>query len=434
MIWSKYNELIKKQDDSFFLFNSRTKKWLTLVRELYVLLSDNYKNIDEISTIHPELFESLVKNDFVVKDTNEETSKCIAELGTRLEFSNTLKLTINPTLDCNLRCWYCYEGHLHGSVMQSQTIDNICKYITEQLEKHRYERLQLAFFGGEPLLKFTKVVQPILQNVHDICIHYDTIFVVSFTTNGVCLTQKVRNGIKKSTTNVSFQIPFDGDFEMHNKVKKFYNEQGSYNIVTKNAREAVLDGFRVIIRCNYTKENIRSFQKVIADFNDLVDRPNLRFSFHKVWQETEDEELKIGIKELKANIAGIKFQSNINSYFGDSVNPCYGDYMNNYVFNYNGDVFKCTARDFAPEHRIGKLTETGVIDFNNLALQRVKKSMTSECYTCRRLPICPICSQLKYESIDGKCPVHITPNEISMNIQDYFTDVLYQHHYEKISK
>ena len=61
MIWSKYNELIKKQDDSFFLFNSRTKKWLTLVRELYVLLSDNYKNIDEISTIHPELFETLVK-------------------------------------------------------------------------------------------------------------------------------------------------------------------------------------------------------------------------------------------------------------------------------------------------------------------------------------------------------------------------------------
>ena len=268
MIWSKYNELIKKQDDSFFLFNSRTKKWLTLVRELYVLLSDNYKNIDEISTIHPELFETLVKNDFVVKDANEDTSKCIAELGTRLEFSNTLKLTINPTLDCNLRCWYCYEGHLHGSVMQSRTIDNICKYITEQLKKHRYERLQLAFFGGEPLLKFRIVVQPILQKVHDICIHYDTIFVVSFTTNGVCLTQKVRNEIKKSTTNVSFQIPFDGDFEMHNKVKKFCNEQGSYNIVTKNARESVLDGFRVIIRCNYTKENIRSFQKVIADFKD----------------------------------------------------------------------------------------------------------------------------------------------------------------------
>lgn len=103
--------------------------------------------------------------------------------------------------------------------------------------------------------------------------------------------------------------------------------------------------------------------------------------------------------------------------------PCYGDYAHNYVINYNGDVFKCTARDFHTENRIGIITETGEIAFNDKALQRVRDSYTSECYVCRRLPICPICSQVRSEAHDGKCPVKITQQEISVNIKQYFFDL-----------
>ena len=87
MEWSRYNELIKGLDGISFLFNCRTKKWLSLVNELYNLLSDHYSNIDKIRTIHPSLFETLVTNDFIVKDANEEISKCITEINTRLDFS-----------------------------------------------------------------------------------------------------------------------------------------------------------------------------------------------------------------------------------------------------------------------------------------------------------------------------------------------------------
>ena len=134
-----------------------------------------------------------------------------------------------------------------------------------------------------------------------------------------------------------------------------------------NAKGAVIDGFRVTIRCNFTKKNIRSFKRLIQDFEELHSYPNLRFSFHKVWQEPEDNELKEGIKTLKKNVSSFSFNSNIHSYFGDSVNPCYGDYAHNYVINYNGDVFKCTARDFHTENRIGIITETGEIAFNDKA-------------------------------------------------------------------
>lgn len=424
MIWSRYNEFIQSESN-FFLFNCRTKKWLIIVPELYKYLV-NCKNIEDIRQIHPSLFKVLAEHNFVVEDAESEISECMAEINEKLELSKTLKITINPTLDCNLRCWYCYENHLKGSVMSPSIIDSICKYVYKCLENFDYNKLQFAFFGGEPLLQFNNVVEPLLRKIKLICEEHKVEFAVSFTTNGVLLVQRIRNEISTITRNVSVQIPFDGDSQSHNLIKQFRNGTGSYEIIKQNTRDSVIDGFRVTVRCNYTSQNICSFLYVIKDFEDLLSYPNLRFSFHKVWQEVSDNELKYKIKQLKSNLKDYCFKSNINSYFGDSVNPCYGDYANNFVINFNGDVFKCTARDFKTEHRIGKLLENGEIAFNTYALKRVRKSSTTDCAVCRRLPICPICSQVKSESTDGKCPVRISSDEIRQNIRDYFMDLYSQ--------
>lgn len=171
------------------------------------------------------------------------------------------------------------------------------------------------------------------------------------------------------------------------------------------------------------KENVRSFKSVISEFEDLHSCSNFRFSFHKVWQEKDDNELKSGVIDLKSSVSGMNFISNMHSYFGDSVNPCYGDYANNLVVNYNGDVFKCTAREFNTENKIGKLMNDGKVIYNDNALKRERNRWTYDCYTCRRLPICPICSQVKSESSDGKCPVNISSEAISENIREYCIDL-----------
>lgn len=272
-------------------------------------------------------------------------------------------------------------------------------------------------------MKFDQVILPLIVSAKEICNKHKVEFGISFTTNGVLLTQRILAAVHKYTSKVSVQIPFDGDSDSHNCVKKFPNGKGSYQIVLKNAKSAVEKGFKVTVRCNVTKKNISSFHNVINDFEDILKSDNLRFSFHKVWQEPDDEEFKNGVKKLKEAITDYSFDSNIHSYFGDSINPCYGDYADNYVFNYNGDVFKCTARDFKTEHRIGHLNENGTIDFNGSALIRSKKSMTSDCPTCRRLPFCPICSQVRSESKDGKCPVNIQADVIQSNIHQLYLDL-----------
>lgn len=423
MIWSRYNEIIKQEENTIFLFNCRTKQWLEIDSGLYRRIESDLTNPERLYEKHPELHGVMVDKKFYVSSTEKEISECISELKNKLADAKLLKLTVNPTLDCNLRCWYCYENHLQGSVMSEKTINAITKYIHSILKKKHYEIFQLSFFGGEPLLKFKSVIKPLLYKAQEICRELNIEFAVSFTTNGVCLTKPIREEIKEITTNVSFQIPLDGGREHHDSIKRFSGGKGSYDIVLNNAKGAVEDGFRVTIRCNSTKANIKSFHTLIKDFKNYHSCNNLRFSFHKVWQEAEDIEFKRGIIALKDAVTDITINSNLNTYFGNSVEPCYGDYFHNYVINYNGDVFKCTARDFNPENRIGFLTENGEIVFTEKALSRIDHNYTTDCFSCRRLPICPICSQVRSEAKDGRCPVKISPEEISSNIRQYFFDL-----------
>lgn len=207
MIWSRYNEFIQGSDKVNVLFNCRTRKWITFVPELYRLLQDNANNLSKIESRHPSLYKVLIDNKFIVPDLETEISECLAEIDSKLNSSKLLKLTVNPTLDCNLRCWYCYEQHLHGSCMTLKIMESFYRYIDTCLSNGKYEKLQLAFFGGEPLMKFDKVVNPMLIQVKKICNQYNVDFAVSFTTNGVLLTHRVRTAIKSITQNVAVQIP-----------------------------------------------------------------------------------------------------------------------------------------------------------------------------------------------------------------------------------
>jgi len=89
----------------------------------------------------------------------------------------------------------------------------------------------------------------------------------------------------------------------------------------------------VTIRCNYTLENFDSFRNLIEDFRGYWNCSNVRFSFHKVWQELESTELFAKREALKRDILNLGIKSNINSYYGDSLTPCYADFDNHIVVN-----------------------------------------------------------------------------------------------------
>lgn len=428
MKWSLYNELIDDQNKKIiYLYNSLREKFFTLDSNLKKIILDAKTNPYIIHEIHPELYNCLLSEKFIINNDYDEVSECIRIINQKFSSNAHLRITINPTLDCNLNCWYCYENHIKGSCMNMDTIKSIIKFIENKVSSDALKKLQLSFFGGEPLLKYEQVIKPIIKQCSDMCKKHDKSFMVSITTNGVCLTSTIINELKTFAKEITVQVAFDGNKSIHDSIKHFANNKGCYDIVKKQLFYAINKDLMVTIRCNYTLNNIESFKELMEDFKKYWHYANVRFSFHKVWQEKESEELFTQRAIMKEYIEKRKINSNINSYYGDSLINCYADFDNNIIINYNGDIYKCTARDFKPENRLGYISNEGNIIYNDIAIKRLNRKLTKQCFSCRLLPICTICFQQRRESANGLCPYPQTRENSSINITRYFYDALLSH-------
>lgn len=150
---SFYN-IIQKRDDIYLLYNCLYEKIILLCPELFALIEENKNHINEIESIHPTLYNYLLEDRFIVKDSTNETLEFIQTLQKSDTFYDSFRLIINPTLDCNLRCWYCYEKHLSKSCISTDIINKIHSLLNNLTTNKDIKYLFLSFFGGEPFMKF----------------------------------------------------------------------------------------------------------------------------------------------------------------------------------------------------------------------------------------------------------------------------------------
>lgn len=425
MILSRYVELIKDRKNTSYLFNCLTKKWVIFDEKLAEIFNKIIDDIDELYCIHPDLYNILKSESFIVENETIDIQNGIHDIEKDYNVLKDISITINPTLDCNLRCWYCYEVHHTNSVMSDTTIQNTINYISNLLRLHEIDTLNLSFFGGEPLLYFNKVILPIITSVHQICTDTKTSLKLHFTTNGILLSKYVITTLNQITSQVTFQIAFDGSREIHNKVKFLKGDFSCYDLALNNAKKALEAGFRVSIRLNYEKANLLSFKDLIEDFKDYFHYFNLRFQFQQIWQEHDSYEfrqLKLRFfNELKRKYI---FNSNLNEVSGHSFCKCYADRKYNIVINYDGLIFRCTARDFIKDNSIGKLTDSGLIVKETFQKERVNNIPYGQiCTTCRLLPICPSCSQVREDYGFASCPINVSEESASANIIALFQDL-----------
>lgn len=117
-------------------------------------------------------------------------------------------------------------------------------------------------------------------------------------------------------------------------------------------------GIEIVLRINYTAQNMIGLPDIFCNFEDLSneERQKITLSMNKVWQE-KDTKLGDEVKKYKhlAKQFGFKLPE---AWLADRVrNSCYADKENEAVINYNGNVYKCNARDFTDESKEGFLDE-----------------------------------------------------------------------------
>jgi len=420
---SIYNSYINISESQGLIFCASSDEFVVLTSEMLTAVKN--KSPEEIASLYPTLYKQLCTTRAYV-DTSvseeEELAERIREIDNR---DDVFRLNINPTLDCNFNCWYCYENHVVGSKMDSKTIESVKRLITNIYGRDKIKQVIISFFGGEPLMQFDKVVKPIICHVIREAEQTNKTFSIGFTTNSYLLTDEMISYLKDK--NVSFQITLDGGRKYHNKTRYTRSGKGSYDKILGNIKKLTENEISVNMRINYTHENLQSVKNIINDASDFSESQKkfINVDLQKVWQEADDSD------ENRAELVRLikLFQS--GGFLVTSAVPhnhvygsCYGDKRNHLVVNYNGDIFLCTARDFSPESRAGYLSGEGEPVWENDALEKRMscKFIKPVCKKCRIAPVCGGgCRQQALEHLNEEgCQYHYTEADIDKRILDTF--------------
>lgn len=401
---SKYNYISARGDESV-LYNTASDR-LLIIDHLLVEMLNKY-SVERIAEIHPQFYHVLCQYGFLVEENVDEHAKILIKWDFEDNDESTFSLTINPTLKCNLRCWYCYEDHENPPAdMSKKTLEAVRRFIDDTINQPKLEHFHLSFFGGEPFLRFTQVVIPLIEYCATLCKELNKVLSVSFTTNGVLISDRYISQLASFDVPLSFQITLDGNKEFHNTTRVGKTKKGTYSVILSNIKNllAKLPTTQVVLRCNYTAANLQSFADVATDFKNIPNeyKQSISLNFERVWQDK-------GISDVVTpEIFDWVMQKFSSAGFDISKNDyvikhrCYADSNRAIVINSDGKLFRCTARDFHEDNSEGYLLEDGTLMWNERYAKRLKtKGGSNACKNCIIFPICGAsCSQNRLEKIN----------------------------------
>lgn len=407
MKYSQFNAIVPIEE-KFALYNTFNQKVIFLEETLKdILIAATHEGIDNLKLVHPTFFDYLVEQSFVIQnDIDEvgEVKKVVNEIDNNY---NSFVLTINPSMNCNFKCWYCYETHVKGSKLDEEMIRKINKFVTNTANQEKIKHFSLSFFGGEPLLYFKKDVTPIIDNYKKVAIENEITPQITFTTNGYLINEDFINYFKSNNLTCSLQITLDGYKEKHDLVRFVSANKGSYEEIIKNIKLLITNEFFVRLRINYTSKNIDDTYKIGEEFSEIpqeIKDNYLMIDYHRVWQDDKIDDIYTTLNENieQLQTSGINVSS---KYSPNNVQEsCYADKRNSAVINFNGDLYKCTARDFTKVKRAGYLNDNGELVWENDYLEKRMnvKFNNKPCLTCPIMPLCNGgCSQHALEHLGG---------------------------------
>jgi uncharacterized protein len=341
------------------------------------------------------IFQHLTEQGFLIPNYEDELKVVEERKRSGMSDQNRLDVIVMPNMFCNLRCPYCYERHQSGSFMTDDTERRLVAFLDRTVPQ--FKVLLLSWFGGEPLLSYRRVLRITRAAIRS-CEQYGVEPIIHMTTNGYLLGgQKTSELIECGIHN--YQITVDGPPAVHDRTRVLRDGSGTFSIIFRNIHDLVRADprVRIAVRINFNHVNIEYIPELLHMFAADV-RPALRIVFEPIFGAT--------VMSATANICPDEISRRTAEYYelardlgydivlgGIPVGQlvyCYAERENQYIFNYNGDVFKCSVGSFAAEDRFGSLNEAGQVvrettrwnEWFNMDL------FDAKCTACSVLPLC----------------------------------------------
>jgi uncharacterized protein len=292
-----------------------------------------------------------------------------------------LKLIVNSSEQCNLRCVYCYETFALGH-MKLDVVEGIVRLIEKRVP-YGLEWLELDFFGGEPLGAWN-TVKYITGNAYELCEQRGVKLVGGMTTNATLLQKDrlewlVRHGI------TAFQITLDGPREIHDARRVSAQKTGSFDVVWQRLammHASNLAGLEVTIRLHFDASSWPILAGQPSFLDTIIETfirhdPRFKLHFHpignwgagsgegiKFFGSRQDSRAALGALLDRVSQAGLSPdqvpQLREGPETGESGHTvCYAARANAFVIRADGAVSKCTVAFDDDRNIVGRLTKDG---------------------------------------------------------------------------
>ena len=178
-------------------------------------------------------------------------------------------LCLHVAHTCNLNCAYCFasQGKYHGerAVMSFEVGKQALDFLIANSGSRR--NLEVAFFGGEPLMNF-QVVKDLVAYARSIEKEHNKNFRFTLTTNGLLINEDVIDFANREMSNVVLSL--DGRKEIHDRYRVDYAGNGSWERIVPKFQKLVAarGGKNYYMRGTFTHAN-PDFLKDIQQMLDL---------------------------------------------------------------------------------------------------------------------------------------------------------------------
>lgn len=312
-------------------------------------------------------------------------------------------ITIAPTMDCNARCFYCFEHGAIKGTMSPETAEKVADFLIERCTE---KELYISWFGGEPLM-----APDIIDRINARLLNADISVESTITTNGILITQDIVNMFQKwNVTRV--QITLDGLFDEYNKIKNYSLDIADpFERIMENIELVMRSGISVHLRVNYKSTDygkvsttMRYLHERFGGYDRLylygapLDLPHIKG--YSEFDEEEgdiflrvlDDSLRNGYENDELNLASLRVSEDYNPALGELMLApfpanCFMVNKNRYVIDDAGLLYKCQKHLGKPQYSCGNV-EDGPME-NDVYWHYVTEVLHDErCQDCRMLPIC----------------------------------------------
>jgi len=339
------------------------------------------------------------------------------------------KITLQVTQNCNLRCSYCVYSDFYNNAQRihsgkRMTLD-IAKTAIDFLAKHSIdnERVNVAFYGGEPLLEF-ELIKNVIEYTKNVFLGKELSF--SITTNATMLTLEMFEYFNNN--DIDLTVSLDGPKEIHDINRRFAdNGKGSYEVIIKNLKEikkSYPEYFKKIhINMVIDPQNDFDIINSIFDSHDIFDNGNIHstiiddsYSIEKITYSDEylikrnyniflayltmqnrikkSEVSPIAFEEVTRLSNIIQKMSKISSLpnVGTHSGPCIPGQLRLFI-DFEGNFYPCErVSEDSTVMRIGNLRD-GFNYEKARTLLNIGELTSEECRNCWAINHCTICAK-----------------------------------------